>query len=116
MKKTPENILSYQKHYNEKSFWTTLRKYGKKIGRKTVRQALILYYMYREKLNPQEKLLVLGVLGYLILPIDLIPDFLPVIGWTDDAAAIAMVYKKLICNATPEIIAMAEAKLAEWFG
>ena len=43
------------------------------------------------------KALAVGAIGYIILPIDLIPDALPVVGWTDDlasaggvAAAVAM--------------------------
>jgi uncharacterized membrane protein YkvA (DUF1232 family) len=35
------------------------------------------------------KALVIGAIGYIILPIDLIPDMLPVVGYTDDLASAA---------------------------
>lgn len=39
--------------------------------------------------------LVVAALVYLVSPIDLIPDVLPVIGWTDDVAVIGFICKKL---------------------
>jgi uncharacterized membrane protein YkvA (DUF1232 family) len=38
------------------------------------------------------KALIFGAIGYIVLPIDLIPDFLPVVGWTDDIASAAGVF------------------------
>lgn len=46
---------------------------------------------------------VLGVLGYLILPVDAIPDFIPVVGLTDDIGAIAYLIRSLATYITPEI-------------
>lgn len=36
----------------------------------------------------KHKMIIIGALGYFILPVDLIPDFIPVAGFTDDAAAL----------------------------
>ena len=35
-----------------------------------------------------DKAIIIGCLGYLISPFDLIPDFIPVVGYADDAAAL----------------------------
>ncbi|MCK6550116.1 DUF1232 domain-containing protein [Myxococcota bacterium] len=35
------------------------------------------------------KLLVLGVIAYVIMPIDLVPDVAPIVGWLDDAGFVA---------------------------
>lgn len=35
------------------------------------------------------KLLVLGVIAYVIMPIDLVPDVAPLVGWLDDAGFVA---------------------------
>ena len=39
--------------------------------------------------------LIIAALAYLVLPMDLVPDFIPVAGFTDDAAAFALAIRKL---------------------
>ena len=38
--------------------------------------------------------LVVGGLAYLALPVDIVPDFIPVAGWLDDAAVLAWIFKQ----------------------
>ena len=48
---------------------------------------MLLFDMLRDPdfaLSNKNKLLIMGTLAYIILPIDIIPDFIPVIGWLDD--------------------------------
>lgn len=46
----------------------------------------LLYLAYRHKLTPwYAKLMALITVGYALSPIDLIPDFIPVLGFVDDA-------------------------------
>ncbi|MGM9748166.1 MAG: YkvA family protein [Candidatus Cryptobacteroides sp.] len=54
-------------------------------------------------------------MGYFILPTDLIPDLIPVLGFTDDVAALTLAYKAIQASVTPEIDAKAKEKIAEWF-
>jgi uncharacterized membrane protein YkvA (DUF1232 family) len=42
--------------------------------------------------------------GYLALPIDLIPDFLPVIGYADDAVIVALLLRAVVKRAGPEAL------------
>jgi uncharacterized membrane protein YkvA (DUF1232 family) len=44
----------------------------------------------------RRKLLLLALLGYLALPFDLVPDFVPVAGQLDDALVVALVLRSLI--------------------
>ena len=42
------------------------------------------------KISNQTKLIIAGTLAYVVLPIDVIPDFLPVVGWLDDAFVLGL--------------------------
>ena len=46
---------------------------------------------------PRSSRVVLGLLvGYLLLPIDIVPDFLPVIGYADDAIVVALALRRVV--------------------
>jgi len=54
---------------------------------------LALYYCARDPgTNRKVKWIVLAALAYFVLPIDTIPDILPILGYSDDAAVIAAAY------------------------
>ena len=54
-------------------------------------------------------------MGYFILPLDLLPDLIPVLGFTDDLAAILACIRSVKANITPAIRQKAAQKLADWF-
>ena len=57
----------------------------RQLGMKTCYSALLLFYAYRRSDTPSwAKNIVIGVLGYLIAPFDMLPDLTPIIGYTDD--------------------------------
>ena len=111
-----DEIKKYEGNYSDSGFWGKLAKFALKIGEPVVYNALLLYYLLKSPYCPiQQKALILGALGYLILPLDLVPDVTPLLGFTDDAAALAAVIKVVKNNITPEIENQAREKLAEWF-
>jgi uncharacterized membrane protein YkvA (DUF1232 family) len=80
---------SYEKHYSDTRFWTKCKRVVRSAGREVVEKALCLYYaMLRPETPAWAKATIVGALGYFILPFDLIPDFIPFVGYTDDLAAI----------------------------
>ena len=90
--KTPKDVTQYQKHYSEKGLLEKIGATFKKAGLKVIYYVLLLYYVLNDENTPmQHKMIIIGALGYLILPVDLIPDFIPVAGFTDDAAALLLV-------------------------
>ena len=44
----------------------------------------------------RRKLILLGLVGYLALPFDLVPDFIPVAGQLDDAIIVALVLRHFV--------------------
>ena len=111
-----EHYEKYEKYYSEEGLMDKLKKFAKKAGIKTVYAALLLYYVLLSKDVPvKENGLIIGALGYLILPVDLIPDFIPVAGFTDDLAALAYAIHAVRSYVSPEIEVQAKAKLKDWF-
>lgn len=45
------------------------------------------------------------LLGYLALPIDLVPDFIPVLGYTDDAIVVAFVLRSVVRRCGANLLA-----------
>ena len=64
---------------------------------------------------PQVRLTVLAALTYLVLPLDLIPDFLPVAGFSDDLVALTALLGMAGTHLTPDIKLRARRKLDRWF-
>lgn len=58
---------------------------------------------------------IVGALGYFILPLDLIPDLVPLLGFSDDLAALVACVKALVSSITPKIKEKAKRKLETWF-
>jgi uncharacterized membrane protein YkvA (DUF1232 family) len=59
---------------------------------------MLLYRMVMDKeysIDGKTKLAIAGALAYVILPIDIIPDFLPIVGWLDDAFVLSFTMASL---------------------
>ncbi len=86
---TPDQLRSASRWYSAPRLWKTLRKAAAIAGRKTLLTALTLFYCLQDKDTPAwAKGVIVGALGYLILPMDLIPDLLPGMGYADDWGAL----------------------------
>lgn len=115
--RSPKNIEKYQEHYSEPKLAGKLSKVAKKAGQKLVYAALLLYYVLKSpSVKKGDKTTIVGALGYFILPLDLLPDFIPFAGFTDDLSAILLALHAVWKNITPEIKAMAASKASELFG
>ena len=112
-----EEIVKYSGHYEENAFWAKLQKFARKAGIKVTYAALLLYYVLKSpETSGKDRAKIIGALGYFILPIDLIPDFIPIAGYTDDLAALVWGVYCVIKSITPDVKAQAASKLHEWFG
>lgn len=111
--------MNFKKHipdFSESKFWKKLSKFGASLGQKTVYSALLLYFAYRRNETPYwAKNIVLGTLGYLISPIDFIPDLSPIIGFTDDVSLLAFGLVTISCFVNLDVRRQAKEQLARWF-
>lgn len=115
--KALNDYSSYKGNYSESRLWDKIGKVAQKAGVKVVYAALLLFYVATDKNVPvEDKAKIFGALGYFILPFDLIPDAIPVAGYTDDLAALFWALHAVWSNVTPSIEAKAKQKLKEWFG
>jgi uncharacterized membrane protein YkvA (DUF1232 family) len=56
------------------------------------------------RVSRRRKLLLVALVGYLALPFDLVPDFIPVAGQIDDAIIVALVLRSFVRSSGEELI------------
>ena len=82
----------YEKDYSEQGFWEKVSHYFHKIGKEALLSALTLYYAAKDPITPDwVRVFLYSALGYFISPIDVVPDFIPLVGYSDDLAILAAV-------------------------
>ena len=89
-------LVEYEKEYSESGLKDKIAKYGKVIGAEILYKALQLWYVLQKDDVPAgTKAAIMGALGYLISPLDFIPDLTPVLGYSDDLVAITFAMLKI---------------------
>ena len=112
-----KGLDKYRRKFSESGFWEKIKQYGAAAGSKAVYMALLLYYAYKRKETPAwAKRMVLGVLGYFIVPIDLIPDLSFLIGYTDDIGLLSFALVTIAAYVNDEVRTDAREHLGKWFG
>ena len=110
------NYKKYGGRYSESRYWQKLSALPRSVGRELVMQALLLYAVLTDERTPRwAKVLAAGGLAYLILPLDAVPDFLPIVGYSDDAAVMGVVLYELHRFITPAVRERAEGMLPNIF-
>lgn len=105
------------KNFSEDKFWDKLKKFAKKAGASVVYAVLLLYYtLQKPEVPAKAKAIIIGALGYFILPFDLIPDVAVGVGYTDDLGALGVALFQVAMYIDDDIKAKAKEKLKDWFG
>ncbi|MGN6143186.1 MAG: YkvA family protein [Mesorhizobium sp.] len=78
----------------------------KRWARSVKRDVHAIYLAARDPRTPwYAKALALVVAGYALSPIDLIPDFIPILGYLDDAIIVPLGVLLVLKMITPEVVA-----------
>ena len=78
--------------------------------------ALVVYYALQSPALPRkDKAKIIAALAYLVLPFDILPDAIPVVGVIDDAAILWAVLRLLVVI-DESIKAQAAERVRQWFG
>lgn len=110
-------VVDYKKEYSETKLMTKITTFGKKMGAKLIYMCLILAYTLKSPAVPVKiKATIIGALGYVISPIDLIFDGLPAVGYSDDIATVIAAFSLITMYVTPEIKQEAKDKMKSIFG
>ena len=119
MEKTKTDLpdfMSYKDKFTQNGFIDKLSRIAKRAGAKLVYAALILYYtLQSDKVSVKDKTLIIGALGYLISPLDVMPDAIPIVGLGDDLSVLIYVLHKVWGDVSNEIKEKAHEKLSKWF-
>jgi uncharacterized membrane protein YkvA (DUF1232 family) len=75
------------------------------------RQTLVVYFAARDPRTPWlARLLALGIAAYALSPIDLIPDFIPVLGYLDDLVIVPLGLMLVLRLVPADVLASSQAK------
>lgn len=81
-------------------FWRKLRQVAARIP--FAEDLLAAYYCAFDRATPlQVKAMLIGAIAYFVLPVDAIPDVIPALGFTDDAAVLATAIKLVASHIRP---------------
>ncbi|WP_066050924.1 YkvA family protein [Robertmurraya korlensis] len=112
-----EELEDSGKHFSDENLWDKLKNFAKKAGSSVVYAVLLLYFTLQKPEVPvKAKTIIIGALGYFILPLDLIPDITPGVGFTDDLGALGVALFQVAIYIDEDIKNKAKEKLREWFG
>lgn len=111
-----KSLSDFKIKFSETGLWKFLLHHAQRLGHKAIYSALLMYNAYRQPHTPYwAKSIILGALGYLLTPIDALPDLTPVLGFTDDLGILSFGLVTIACYVDGGIREASKAKLYTWF-
>jgi uncharacterized membrane protein YkvA (DUF1232 family) len=106
----PADRLAQDRESVRRRFWAKFKRVAASLP--FAEDLLSAYYCAFDRQTPRHvQAALLGALAYFILPFDFIPDMLPVLGFTDDAAVLATAIRLVAAHIMPEHREAARAAL-----
>ena len=108
--------MQYSNKFTKGEFVEKISRIAKRAGAKLVYAALVLFYtLQSDKVTLKDKAIIIGALGYLLSPLDVIPDAIPIAGLSDDLGVLIFVLQKIWGEVNEDVKEKARAKLSQWF-
>jgi len=106
----PADRLAQDRDSVRRRFWVKLKQVVARLP--FAEDLLAAYYCAFDRETPRHvQMALLGAIAYFILPFDFVPDMLPVLGFTDDAAVLATAIRMVATHITSEHREAARAAL-----
>lgn len=110
------DFMQYSNKFSRGEFLEKISRVAKRAGAKLVYSALILYYtLQSDQVSVKDKAIIIGALGYLISPLDVVPDAIPIVGLGDDLSVLVYVLQKVWGDVSDDVKQKAKEKLSKWF-
>ena len=111
----PADRLAQDRDSVRRRFWVKLKQVVAKLP--FAEDLLAAYYCAFDRETPRHvQMALLGAIAYFILPFDFMPDMLPILGFTDDAAVLATAIRMVASHITTEHREAARAALKRGTG
>lgn len=95
-----------------RNFWRSLKRVARQAP--FAHDLAAAFYCARDPATPLKvRMILFGALGYFILPVDAVSDFLPLVGFTDDIAVLTLAIATVTTAIRPEHRQRAEQALAD---
>src|SRR5260370_8859269 len=93
--------VARQRERVRRGFWSKVKRVAAQIP--FAEDLLTAYYCAFDRETPREvQAALIGALAYFVLPFDIIPDIIPLLGYTDDAAVLATALRLVATHIRPE--------------
>ena len=97
----PAERLAQDRDSVRRRFWSKLKRVAAHLP--FAEDLLAAYYCAFDHRTPRHvQASLLGAIAYFILPFDFVPDMLPMLGFTDDAAILATAIRMVATHITPD--------------
>ena len=107
-------------NYSEETFWDKVEavaKRAKEVIKDVLQKALVLYYAALDEETPEwARVVAFSAMAYFVMPIDVIPDYIPAIGYSDDLAILAGAIVTIAMHIKLIHRKQADEKMDELFG
>lgn len=101
--------------FDDRSFWDWLGRAAQRLGKALIEKVLVAYYVAFDPRTPAwAQASLISALVYFGFPVDAVPDALPVVGFSDDAAVLALALAGVATSIRLRHVRQARRTMRQW--